>query len=98
MTEGLELGTEYRYPGMDRSEKVEGKSISPSASPFIKENIMGQMKWRLMDMESEACGMTKEEFLKRYPDGEDTWERMNNPDYDKIPDEPIIPIPEEKIG
>ena len=56
------------------------------------------MKWRLMDMESEACGMTKEEFLKRYPDGEDTWERMNNPDYDKIPDEPIIPIPEEKIG
>ena len=98
MHEELESGTEYRYPGMDRSGKVGGKSINPSTSPFIKEKIMGQMKWRLMDMESEAVGMTKEEFLKRYPDGEDTWERMNNPDYDKIPDEPIIPIPEEKIG
>ena len=57
---------------------------------------MGRMKWRLMDMESEAQGMTKEEFLKRYPDGEDVWERMNNPDYDSGPDEPNIP--EEKTG
>ena len=39
MTEGLESGTEYRYPGMDRSEKVEGESINPSASPFIKEKL-----------------------------------------------------------
>jgi|TARA_Y100000296_G_scaffold39212_1_gene45296 hypothetical protein len=57
---------------------------------------MGQMKWRLMDMESKAQGMTKEEFLKRYPDGEDVWERMNNPNYDSGPDEPNIP--EEKTG
>ena len=90
MTEGLELGTEYRYPGMDRSGKVEGKSINPSTSPFIKENIMGKMKALLLEMEEYALDRTKEEFLKKYPNDGAIWDRMNDPNYDEGPDEPCI--------
>ena len=40
---------------------------------------MGRVKAMLMDLESEAAEMTKEEFLKIHPNEEGVWDSVHNP-------------------
>ena len=51
---------------------------------------MGKMKALLLDMEEFALDRSKKEFLKKYPNDGEIWDRMNDPNHDEGPDEPYI--------
>ena len=41
--------------------------------------MTGKVKAWLMEMEDYAIGISKKEFLKKYPSHGDVWEYMNDP-------------------